>query len=81
MIGGHDENCDVFQPAPDGGPSQKPCNCHPLLGDPECTGWSASWCPIHDECKCDREAGEMDNEACPLHCRNSTHAMESNDAS
>jgi hypothetical protein len=27
MLGGHDRNCDVLQPAPDGGPSQKPCNC------------------------------------------------------
>ena len=24
---GHHENCDVFQRAPDMGPSQKPCNC------------------------------------------------------
>ena len=24
---GHDENCDVFQLAPDLGPSHKPCNC------------------------------------------------------
>ena len=26
MIAGHDEMCDVLQLAPDGGPSQKPCN-------------------------------------------------------
>jgi hypothetical protein len=31
-IGGHDENCDVLQPAPDGGPSQKPCNCRSARG-------------------------------------------------
>lgn len=27
VLGGHHENCDIFQPAPDLGPSQKPCNC------------------------------------------------------
>lgn len=27
----HNENCDVFQTAPDGGPSQKPCNCKGTL--------------------------------------------------
>jgi len=73
MIGGHDELCDVFQPAPDGGPSQKPCNCRRLLGEPECTGVSASWCPVHGDCACDREIG-MDSEECPLHSRSSTHA-------
>lgn len=36
-IAGHDENCDVFQLAPDGGPSQKPCNCRPLLGERPCS--------------------------------------------
>lgn len=76
MIGGHDELCDVFQPAPDGGPSQKPCNCRPSLGKtPECTSVSATWCPIHGDCNCDREAGEMNSEACPLHSRASTHAQ------
>jgi hypothetical protein len=74
MIGGHHEFCDMFQPAPDGGPSQKPCNCRRLLGNTECTGVSASWCPIHGDCICDREAGEMNNEGCPLHSRASTHA-------
>ena len=75
MIGGHDESCDVFQLAPDGGPSQKPCNCRRLLPcAPECTGVSASWCPIHGDCNCDREAGEMNSEECPLHSRTSTHA-------
>jgi hypothetical protein len=75
MIGGHDELCDVFQPAPDGGLSQKPCNCRRLLGKPECTEVSASWCPIHGDCICDREAGEINNEECPLHSRASTHAI------
>lgn len=75
IIGGHDEGCDVFQLAPDGGPSQKPCNCRRFLPCAlECTGVSATWCPIHGDCICNRGAGEMNSEACPLHCRASTHA-------
>jgi len=81
-IGGHDENCDVFQLAPDGGPSQKPCNCRHILGAPECTGIAASWCPIHGDCTCDKyESGERKTEVfaeptdCPLHSRESTHAL------
>lgn len=75
-IGGHHENCDVFQLAPDGGPSQKPCNCRSILSMPSCTGVSASWCPIHGDCVCDRENDEMNSEECPLHSRNSSHALE-----
>jgi hypothetical protein len=33
IIGGHHEGRDVFQPAPDLGPSQKPCNCRPILAE------------------------------------------------
>ena len=75
MIGGHHELCDVFQPAPDGGPSQKPCNCRQLLGESECTGVSSAWCPVHGDCTCDREIG-LDSEECPLHSRFSTHRID-----
>jgi hypothetical protein len=73
-IGGHDENCDVFQPAPDGGPSLKPCNCRKLLENFQCTGLKASWCPVCGDCRCDKEAGEKDNIDCPLHSWLSVHA-------
>lgn len=75
MIAEHLEHCDVLQLAPDGGPSQKPCNCRQFLDLPTCTGISASWCPIHGDCVCDREVGDTNNEECPLHCRSSSHAM------
>lgn len=79
--GGHHEACDVFQRAPDGGPSQKPCNCRPYLGAPECTGIAASWCPIHGDCNCpDRETmGHLDGEDCPLHNHQSTHGETANE--
>lgn len=74
LIGGHDENCDVFQRAPDGGPSQKPCNCRSFLqSQVECTGVAASWCPIHGDCTCDMDS-ERDSDDCPLHGKESTHA-------
>lgn len=79
-IGGHHELCDVLQPAPDGGPSQKPCNCRKWMNAPECTGVSASWCPVHGDCTCDKASEEVDgNETepdrdCPLHGPNSSHA-------
>ena len=79
LIGGHHEDCDVLQPAPDLGPSQKPCNCRPILGAPECTGILAQWCPIHGDCKCDRENDILNSPDCPLHCNESTHAEESHD--
>lgn len=73
--GGHHELCDVFQRAPDLGPSQKPCNCRRIMNAPECTGVSAVWCPIHGDCACeDRESGDLDDKDCPLHGWNSTHA-------
>lgn len=75
-IGGHDERCAVFDTFPDGGPSQRPCDCRSLLGDPGCSGVAASWCPVHGDCVCDREAGELNDEACSLHCIASTHATE-----
>lgn len=37
-----------------------------------CTGLSASWCPVHGECICDR-LGDLDDPACPLHNSTSTH--------
>lgn len=46
----------------------------------ECTGISASWCPIHGDCECtpDDEEGNFFNGKndphCPLHCTASTHA-------
>lgn len=44
---------------------------------PVCTSASASWCPIHGDCCCDRERGQLDHPACPLHKRTSEHAPES----
>lgn len=44
---------------------------------PECTGTSASWCPVCGDCKCPRsESGETDlnDESCPLHSVRSKHA-------
>ena len=44
---------------------------------PECTGTSASWCPVCGDCKCpDNDYGErtLDDESCPLHSRQSKHA-------
>lgn len=48
-----------------------------VIVKPECTGVSASWCPVCGECSCPREEdGEWGepNEDCPLHGRRSTHA-------
>jgi hypothetical protein len=45
-----------------------------------CTGWTATWCPVHGDCTCPRrEDGEVEhNEGdriCPLHDEhNSTHS-------
>lgn len=74
-IYGHHEKCDVLKPEPDGSPSLKPCNCRPLLQAPACTGVSASWCPVHGDCVCDRENDELNNIDCPLHSRQSSHAL------
>jgi hypothetical protein len=48
--------------------------------EPECTGLTASWCPIHGECNClkyeDGERDEYENTSCPLHGPSSTHPIE-----
>lgn len=78
IIGGHHEYCDVFELAPDGGPSRKPCNCRKALELAEkCTGVAASWCPIHGDCGCERwDDGERkeDSADCQLHGPESDHA-------
>lgn len=74
LIYGHHATCAVFRTEPDGGPSQAPCDCRPLLGEPGCTPVSASWCPVHGDCICDRENDMLNNPECPLHSRESTHA-------
>jgi DNA modification methylase len=42
---------------------------------PACSGLTATWCPVHGDCACDREHG-LDAHACPLHSLDSTHADE-----
>ena len=37
-----------------------------------CTDLSASWCPIHGDCTCDREES-LDRWDCPLHSPDATH--------
>jgi hypothetical protein len=44
----------------------------------QCTGLSAGWCPIHGDCICKDENGEMpaerlNNPDCPLHSDQSEH--------
>lgn len=43
----------------------------------ECTGLSASWCPIHGDCTCpepgDGEAKALDDFNCSLHSLGSDH--------
>jgi hypothetical protein len=48
-------------------------------GTVACTGVTASWCPVHGDCGCDRhEDGEVDfasgEHSCPLHAWDSPHA-------
>ena len=39
-----------------------------------CTSLTASWCPHHGTCTCDREVGlSMDDRRCPLHSSSSEH--------
>jgi hypothetical protein len=38
----------------------------------QCTGISASWCPIHGDCTCRDECDRNDDD-CPLHSAASTH--------
>lgn len=44
----------------------------------ECTGLTATWCPVHGDCTCTRhEDGEVyfgTRGICPLHADDSTHA-------
>ena len=44
---------------------------------PECTGWAASWCPVHGTCRCERapDGERIDDQgtSCPLHAEDSAH--------
>jgi hypothetical protein len=43
--------------------------------EPECTGLTARWCPIHGDCVCPEGwDGDMDEPDCPLHASASQHA-------
>lgn len=50
--------------------------------EPECTGLTAVWCPVHGECTCPFEDDNPDNgrtlddPACPLHAATSPHGTE-----
>lgn len=62
--------------------------CDAALADPEppterCTGMTATWCPVHGGCTCDRDDehdGEVDfasgEGTCPLHALGSDHAAD-----
>lgn len=44
-----------------------------------CTGLTATWCPVHGDCRCERADGDpyegpSDDGACPLHAHDSPHA-------
>lgn len=46
---------------------------------PECTGTSASWCPVCGDCSCpENDYGErtLDDDSCRLHSRRSKHAAQ-----
>lgn len=51
----------------------------PLIepAQPECTGFAATWCPIHGDCRCpkleDGSRNEDEYEGCPLHADDSAH--------
>jgi hypothetical protein len=52
----------------------------PARPGPECTGISATWCPVHGDCQCPVEPnGErwLDDDGCPLHAATSLHAEPS----
>ncbi len=46
----------------------------------ECTGITASWCPVHGDCTCERDEfgvaldGAWQHGRCPLHGEQSSHA-------
>lgn len=42
----------------------------------ECTGATASWCPIHGDCSCPEPVTAMDDPACPLHAPTSLHGED-----
>lgn len=52
----------------------------PVLIRSECTGPSATWCPIHGDCRCPHVNGDpqqgrtLEDPACPLHALGSLHA-------
>jgi hypothetical protein len=51
----------------------------PLEPEPECTGRTAFWCPVHGDCTCTRDVeGEcmFDAADCPLHNDTSQHAED-----
>lgn len=42
-----------------------------------CTGLTATWCPVHGNCRCpevDGVGGPGDDPNCPLHATTSSHA-------
>lgn len=39
-----------------------------------CTGVSASWCPVHGDCRCPDPLDDMNDWNCPLHSSQSSHA-------
>jgi hypothetical protein len=44
-----------------------------LIESQECTGLTASWCPVHGDCSCPNREEAMDDEGCPLHSWESSH--------
>jgi hypothetical protein len=50
----------------------------PPAEEARCTGLTATWCPNHGDCKCERDgAGErtLCDERCPMHSTESSHAQ------
>lgn len=43
----------------------------------DCSGISASWCPVHGDCSCPRDVDgdvlALNDPGCPLHSETSTH--------
>ena len=47
--------------------------------EPPCTGLTATWCPVHGDCTCEREFEQgLDAPSCPLHAFDSQHANKEN---
>lgn len=57
--------------------SDEPMNEHRCKPQPECTGFAATWCPVHGECRCpklhDGSRDEAETDGCPLHADDSAH--------